>query len=220
MSPLGRAQRPAPVESTTHSTVARQSGMRFQCTPGRQLNMCGMCSVLHACATILPLTMGILPGPLHYAGQAQGRCTAPQPSSQWMDTARCNTTKNAWCHHAPWNANASTTAFCQVQVQTLAYCLRWHAHGLHYCSAVHHAWLSLTPKAARMMTPYEVPSTTVTGRCGILSVMALIFSSVSSKESTTCFSKGRAGDGLGSGCWMSPCMMHDACSLTRKSISS
>jgi hypothetical protein len=36
---------------------------------------------------------------------------------------------------------------------------------------------------------YEVPSTMVTGFCGILSVMAWIFSSVSSSESNACSSQ-------------------------------
>lgn len=60
-------------------------------------------------------------------------------------------------------------------------------HGAHAGEQNHHHPIHgfLTPKAARIMTVYDVPSTTVTGRCGILSVMALIFSSVSSSESTT-----------------------------------
>lgn len=37
-----------------------------------------------------------------------------------------------------------------------------------------------------MMSVYDVPSTTPTGRCGILSVMAPIFSSVSSRLSYAC----------------------------------
>ena len=53
----------------------------------------------------------------------------------------------------------------------------------------------LTPNAAAMMSPHDVPSTTPTGRWGILSVMAsLIFSSVSSRESTTCIEQGQQVD--------------------------
>jgi hypothetical protein len=44
----------------------------------------------------------------------------------------------------------------------------------------------LTVKAAMMIAIYDVPSTMVTGLCGIWSVIALIFSSVNSKESKAC----------------------------------
>jgi hypothetical protein len=56
----------------------------------------------------------------------------------------------------------------------------------------------LTPKAAAMMSPHDVPSTTPTGRWGILSVMALlIFSSVSSRESTACTEQAQQSDRRG-----------------------
>ncbi len=64
-----------------------------------------------------------------------------------------------------------------------------------------------------MMSVYDVPSTTPTGRCGILSVMEPIFSSVSSRLSYPCW-RSRAVKPYKRRCWTRTRLNDQGCHVT------